>query len=42
MIKIRDPCNGSYNILRKVIPNAFGKWDRGMAAVPLKLKISKK
>jgi putative transposase len=31
--RINADINGSYNILRKAIPNAFGQWDRGWPVV---------
>ena len=36
---INSDLNGSYQIIRKVFPNAFEQWDRGCGLHPVKINI---
>lgn len=38
-IKINADLNGSYQIIKKVFPNAFGQWDRGCCLHPVRINI---
>ena len=38
-IKINADLNGSYQIIKKVFPNAFEQWDRGCSLHPVRINI---
>lgn len=38
--RINADVNGSFNIIRKVVPNAFVQWDRGCVVHPTRLRLT--